>query len=116
MRLYSGMSDEFIEDAIQNRIASKLRDAFLRQFRFAPSPGEENAWRNSLRAMSQVLERGKLNDHGVILEYQLPLTSRRLDCLITGQDGDQRDEAVVVELKQWSECEVLLHAGFHVSS
>lgn len=105
MRLYAGMSTEFIEDAIQNRIASKLRDAFLRQFRFAPSPGEENAWRNSLRAMSQVFEHGKLSDHGVILEYQLPLTSRRLDCLITGQDEDKRDEAVVVELKQWTECE-----------
>jgi hypothetical protein len=105
MRLYAGMSSDFVEDAIQNRIASKLRDAFTRQFRFAPSPGEENAWRNSLRAMSQVFERGKLSDHGVMLEYQLPLTSRRLDCLITGQDGDERDEAVVVELKQWSECE-----------
>jgi len=105
MRLYAGMSQDFIEDAVQNRIASKLRDAFVRHYRFSPSPGEENAWRNSLRAMSQVFQRGELNDHGVILEYQLPLTSRRLDCLIAGQDSDGRDEAVIVELKQWSECE-----------
>lgn len=105
MRLYSGMSEEFIEDAVQNRIASKLRDAFSRHYRFAPSPGEENAWGNSLRAMSQVFQRGNLTDHGVMLEYQLPLTSRRLDCLIAGQDGEGQDEAVIVELKQWSECE-----------
>ena len=105
MRLYAGMSQEFIEDAVQNRIASKLRDAFARHYRFSPSPGEENAWRNSLRAMSQVFQRGELNDHGVILEYQLPLTSRRLDCLVAGRDGEGNDEAVIVELKQWSECE-----------
>ncbi len=105
MRLYAGMSQEFVEDAIQNRIASKLRDAFERQYRFRPSVGEENSWRNSLRAMSQVLQRGSLDDHGIILEYQLPLTSRRLDCLITGRDSDRRDEAVIVELKQWSTCE-----------
>lgn len=105
MRLYAGMSYEFIEDAVQNRIASKLRDAFQRHYRFAPSEGEEHAWRNSLRAVSQVFQRGNLVDHGVVLEYQLPLTSRRLDCLIAGQDGDGRDEAVIVELKQWSECE-----------
>lgn len=105
MRLYSGMSAEFIEDAVQNRIASKLRDAFSRHYRFAPSPGEENAWRNSLRAVSQVFQRGNLTDHGVILEYQLPLTSRRLDCLVAGEDSEGRDEAVIVELKQWSDCE-----------
>lgn len=105
MRLYAGMSGEFIEDAVQNRIAAKLRDAFLRHYRFAPSGGEENAWRNSLRAMSQVFARGNLVDHGVILEYQLPLTSRRLDCLIAAHDNEGRDGAVIVELKQWSECE-----------
>lgn len=105
MRLYAGMSDEFIEDAVQNRIATKLRDAFVRHYRFAPSTGEEHSWRNSLRAISEVFERGDLVDHGVILEYQLPLTSRRLDCLIAAQDGDGHAEAVIVELKQWMECE-----------
>ena len=43
-------------------------------------------------------------DHGVILEYQLPLTSRRLDCLIMGRDNAERDNAVIIELKQWESC------------
>lgn len=34
MRLYAGMSDEFIEDAVQNRIAAKLRDAFPKTLPF----------------------------------------------------------------------------------
>jgi hypothetical protein len=105
MRLYAGMSREFIDHAVHNRIAALLRDEFQRVYRYRPSPSEEHSWRNSLRAVSQVFEHGHFLDHGVILEYQLPLTSLRLDCLIAGRDHDGRDEAVIIELKQWSGCE-----------
>ena len=54
MRLYSGMSRNFIDDTVRNQIAGKLEDAFFRHFRYRPSPGEVNSWRNSLRAVSQV--------------------------------------------------------------
>ena len=40
-----------------------------------------------------------------MLEYQLPLTSRRLDCLIAGKDADNKDQAVIIELKQWERCQ-----------
>ena len=105
MRLYSGSSQQFIEDAIQNQIAEKLRLAFFNYFRFYPSPGEINSWRNSLRAISQVFQHADLMDHGVILEYQLPLTSKRLDCLICGKNNQEQDSAVIIELKQWDKCE-----------
>ncbi|HUI86487.1 MAG TPA: DUF2075 domain-containing protein [Nitrososphaerales archaeon] len=104
MRLYSGTSQQFVEDTFQNQIAEKLRLAFFDQYRYQPSPGEINSWRNSLRAISQVFQYGNLLDHGVILEYQLPLTSKRLDCLICGRDGAMADNAVIIELKQWEKC------------
>jgi DUF2075 family protein/phage repressor protein C with HTH and peptisase S24 domain len=105
MRLYSGSSGQFIQDTIQNQIAEKLKSAFFNYFRYYPSPAEINSWRNSLRSISQVFQYAELLDHGVILEYQLPLTSRRLDCLICGKDGRKKDNAVIVELKQWEKCE-----------
>jgi len=40
----------------------------------------------------------------VMLEYQLPLTSRRLDFMVTGKGPTYADNAVIVELKQWSKC------------
>ena len=104
MRLYAGTSRQFIMDSIQNQIADKLKSAFFETFRFNPSPGEVNSWRNSLRAISQVFQYSNLMDHGIILEYQLPLTSRRLDCLITGRDTNNKDNAVIIELKQWEKC------------
>jgi len=104
MRLYSGLSTDFIQDNVHNRIADKLEDAFGRQYRHRPSRSEVNSWRNSLRAVSQVINDAKLHDHGILLEYQLPMSSKRLDCMITGQDADQRDNAVILELKQWEKC------------
>ena len=105
MRLYAGTSTQFFEDTIHNQIAEKLKLSFFQHFRFNPAPAEINSWRNSLRAISMVFQHAKLNDHGVILEYQLPLSSKRLDCLICGKDNTEIDNAVIVELKQWDKCE-----------
>ena len=57
-----------------------------------------------MRAVSQVFQYANLVDQGIILEYQLPLTSKRLDCLICGRDATAKDNAVIIELKQWTKC------------
>ena len=105
MRLYSGTSEQFIADTTQNQIAQKLENAFITYFRHKPSPGEKNSWMNSLRSLALLFQGAKLLDHGVILEYQLPLSSRRLDCMVCGKDGKKKDNSVIIELKQWSKCE-----------
>jgi len=104
MRLYSGSSEQFVTDSYQNQIAEKLRNAFFHAFQFNPPKSEIRSWQNSLRAISQVIEHADLMDHGIILEYKLPFSSRRLDCLICGEDKDQKQNSVIVELKQWDEC------------
>jgi DUF2075 family protein len=118
MRLYSGTSLQFVEDVTQNQIAEKLRTSFFDNFRYYPSPAEVSSWRNSLRAMSLLLVSSALTDHGIVLEYQLPLTSRRLDFVVCGRDSNEKDNAVIVELKQWEKCasadgdnEVLTYVG-----
>ena len=55
--------------------------------------------------MSQVFDAGRFHDHGVILEYELPMNARRLDCIITGRNDLLKDNAVIIELKQWETCE-----------
>ena len=105
MRLYAGTTADLIDDTTKNRIATKLSDAFFHEFRFHPAPSEVNSWRNSLRAVSQVFQEGDLLHNGVILEFQLPLTSPRLDCLVTGRNDSTPENAVIVELKQWDKCQ-----------
>jgi hypothetical protein len=105
MRLYAGMSGEFVGDTVRNQISKKLTDAFFAYYGYHPPKGEIAAWDNSLRAMALVVQHAELKDHGVMLEYELPSSSRRLDFLVCGRDGALRDEAVIVELKQWSDCQ-----------
>jgi hypothetical protein len=105
LRLYAGMSVAFIDHTVRNQIARKLSDAFFQYYGYPAAKSEVAAWGNSLRAMAQVVEYAKLNDHGVVVEYELPSSSRRLDFMICGRNVSHRDEAVIVELKQWSECE-----------
>ncbi|MFA6004890.1 MAG: DUF2075 domain-containing protein [Patescibacteria group bacterium] len=106
MQLYSGSITQFKEDTIQNQIAIKLHNEFFDYFGYNPSEPEVNSWRNSLRAVKDVFDVAEFNDHGVILEYQLPLSSRRLDCMICGRNNEGKDNAVIIELKQWGKCEI----------
>jgi DUF2075 family protein len=101
MHLYSGSTQDFVADAVRARIAQKLDDAFFEYFRYHPGPSEVRSWQNSLRAMADAVTLADLNDHGIIVELQLPLSSKRIDCMLTGRDGGERPQAVIVELKQW---------------
>jgi DUF2075 family protein len=103
MHLYQGSTSEFIGDATRNLIAMKLSDRFFEHFRYRPAPSEVASWQNSLRAMSQALQLGDLTEQGILVELQLPLTSKRLDCLITGTTSNGAPSSMIVELKQWED-------------
>src|SRR5215211_7169233 len=105
VQLYAGTSQQFVEDTMHDRITEKLEQAFLKHFGYVVARSEARAWENSLLRMGIVLKDAELQDHGVILEYKLGLTSRRLDFMITGTDSDRRPSAVIVELKQWDNAE-----------
>jgi hypothetical protein len=102
MYLYLGNAKEFIRDAQLNQIADKVGAAFAHEMRYQPGKSEVNSWRNSLQQMSNVFQLADLNEQGVIVELQLPLTSKRLDVLVAGKNEAHAKNAVIVELKQWS--------------
>jgi hypothetical protein len=104
MHLYQGSTRQFIADATQARLANMLATRFEDEFRYRPAPSEVTSWRNSLGSMAQVLQHADLTDQGILVELKLPLSSKRLDVLITGSNPHTgTDHAVVVELKQWTE-------------
>lgn len=88
---------------MQHTLAAKLDASFELAYRYRVGVSELASWQNSLMALAlQILHTG-LDDHGIILEMQLPLSSARLDCLLTGKDANNADQAVLIELKQWSQ-------------
>jgi hypothetical protein len=104
MHLYQGTTQQFIGDATQARLANQLTDRFFAEFRYKPSPSEVTSWHNSLLAMANVLQVADLTDQGILVELKLPLSSKRLDVLLTGSNpSTRRDSAVIVELKQWTQ-------------
>ncbi len=105
MHLYRGSTTGFIEDVRGNLIGGKLQDGFREHFGYSPPDGEVRAWQNSLRAIAMTIEGADLHDNGIAVEYRLPLTSKRLDCMITGEAHDGQAAAVIVELKQWEAVE-----------
>lgn len=105
MHLYSGPSTQFIDDATQLVIGDKIAASFFEQFRYKAPQSEVAAWKNSLAAMANVVRLGDLTDHGVIVEWQLPLSSRRLDVMLTGHNSQGQPHGVIVELKQWTTAE-----------
>ncbi len=106
MQLYTGSSRQFVEDATHDRLSGKLEESFAQHFGHRVARSEARSWQNSLWRLGVVLKDADLLDNGVILEYRLGLTSRRLDCMVTGTDVSHRLGAAIVELKQWDDVQV----------
>jgi uncharacterized protein len=72
-----------------------------------PSPAEVRSWQRSLPLLAQDLVQAGLGDVEVLVEYRLPLTSKRADAILAGQHPRTGAPSyVVVELKQWSGAEL----------
>jgi len=71
------------------------------------SPAEHRSWDRSLPALAQDLVQAGLGELEMLIEYQLPLSSQRVDVIVAGQDRRTGADAyLVVELKQWSHAEL----------
>jgi DUF2075 family protein len=106
MILYESNAEAFCSAADDNRIVGAIERAFIERLGHTVSPSEKDAWGNSLLRMSAAVRRAELpGDCGVLIEYSLPSTSRRIDFLIAGRDDFARKNVVIVELKQWTSAE-----------
>jgi uncharacterized protein len=106
MRLYAGASTTFVTLNMNGQLAEHLRQEFFSAFGYYPSQNEVMSWRNSLLRISLVFQQANLNDHGVFVEYQLPLSSKRIDVIVCGKDDQGVKNSVIIELKQWERCKV----------
>ncbi len=104
MIVYSANCGDFTNDVNGNLIESKIVEKFLQQIGQRPSPSEIRSWRNSLGYMNTVLKEGHIpDDAGVAIEYVIPSTSKRVDFLLSGENEQEQETVVIVELKQWDQ-------------
>ncbi len=105
MRLYSATCEQFYDEVDYDRISDVIAAAYTHELGRTPPESEKQSWRNSLLSLSGVCRKAGLDRQGIIVEYQLPQSSKRLDVLITGADSAGTDRAEIIELKQWQKCE-----------
>ena len=106
MIIYSNTNLAFCQDVGSNRIADIIESKFIEKIGHRPAPAEKTAWRNSMQYMKNALQDSHLaEDCGVLIEYTIPNTSKRVDFIVTGQDAQGEKNYVLVELKQWESAE-----------
>jgi DUF2075 family protein len=105
MIVYNNSSREFLEDVETNVIADKIKAKVLEKFGWARvRDNEEMSWMNSMQFMGNIIRRSKLaDDCGILIEYNLPSTSLRVDFIISGHDVNNKPNFIIIELKQWTE-------------
>ena len=107
MIVYSATKSKFQDDVMTNDIGGIIFDAFRTATRKHTSESEIRSWMSSLQYMDRILNDDEIPfDAGVAIEYHLPQTSKRIDFILTGQNKDRRESAVLVELKQWQKAEL----------
>lgn len=104
MALVRGSAGLLFDLAASGKLTDKLKNEFVRVVGQNPSPSEIKSWDNSIFELLKELKQAKLDDVEVILEYRLPLSSKRVDAVLAGvHPRTKKPSYVVVELKQWSE-------------
>jgi DUF2075 family protein len=102
MILYSSTAGDFKYSVDNNQIVDQIEDKYINGLGRRPIPSERSSWNNSMNFMEKIIRNSEVpNDCGVLIEYTLPLTSKRVDFIITGKDSKEKDNFVIIELKQW---------------
>jgi hypothetical protein len=90
-----------------DRLSSVLAEQMSFQMKRRASPSEMRSWDASLRVLADDLMQAGLVNVEVLLEYQLPLTSKRVDVVLAGRHPRREGPSyVVLELKQWTTAEL----------
>lgn len=107
MVIYENTKGGFVDDIKHGNIAEKIQAEFEKHHIAHNNDSEYRAWRNSLLYMRNILDDTEISDGvQIAIEYQIPLTSKRVDFMIAGSNDIGANYIVIVELKQWEDSRV----------
>lgn len=87
-------------------LVKKLSEQMFFQIGNYPSESEKRSWQKSLAELCLLLEENNLGKINVLVEYQLPYSSKRIDVVLIGSNPKNAKPVVIaIELKQWSDAE-----------
>lgn len=108
MIVYSANKQLFVQDVKSGVIATKILNLIREKGLNAGQEREFASWHNSMKFMRDIVDDSEIDDEvQIAIEYNIPQTSKRVDFIIIGADAKDRENIVIVELKQWSKAEVV---------
>ena len=116
MIVYQELKGTFKDDVINNVIEDKILSAFEAKLKRTTNKNEIASWKNSMMYMHNVLLDDAIpDDCGVAIEYSIPMTSKRVDFILSGRGPENDGMAIIIELKQWSEATKTSKDGIVIS-
>jgi DUF2075 family protein len=111
MIIYNRTRLEFSSDILTNDIGNIITSHILEKTGNKVSPNELRSFQNSLSYMERVINDPLIpEDCGISIEYHLPQTSKRVDFIISGKNGEQ-ENVIIIELKQWEKANLTTKDG-----
>lgn len=87
--------------AVEHHFADLIAEQMITRTGQRPSAAERRSWQRSIPALRADLVAAGLDDVEMMVEYQLPLTSKRADVILAGRHPQTGGPSyLVVELKQ----------------
>ena len=94
--------------ALSKTLVEKLSTQMLFQMGNSPSPAEKRSWENSLIEIAELFIQCGLGDVNLLVEYQLPYSSKRIDVIALGSNPkNESPTVIVIELKQWTSASLI---------
>lgn len=106
--LYRGSVSRLRSEIEGGTLVPTLSEQYRHRLGRSAAPAEIRSWERSLQVLSADLLEAGLGNVEALVEYQLPLTSKRADVVLCGlHPSRQTPSYVVVELKQWTRVSML---------
>lgn len=107
MLVYTDTKETFFRDVMSNNfeniILHKVKDELKKNVWESERRSRKDTW----DTMYKILNDDEIpNDAKISIEFQIPRTSKRIDFIITGQDEERKEHAIIIELKQRDKAEL----------
>ena len=100
MIIFSCLKKEFDLYVKKGIISNQVYDAYKEKMGKKSQLNQIKAWAHSLPEMMPILSDLPENV-GIAIEFNIPLTSKRVDFVVSGYDANHKPVLLLFELKQW---------------
>jgi uncharacterized protein len=107
MIIYKSSKQDFIKNVQDDSITHKIYDIYRERIG-RTRINEISSWTDSMAEMAKVVDSDLIPKNATIaIEFNIPMTSNRIDFMISGFDEQNLGKVIIIELKRWQKVEIV---------